>query len=219
VVDVCSLSNELFYQLVLQRFAQFARLRLSSAMPIEPLILCALTESKFGRASYVESDGTREEVASKLAQVLIGHRELLSEYFSIDISAEGELSSLPVVLEQFVPDLDLTPLLLLRIASCVDWNSEQECFRTMARELGDFCCLQPAMDGESDEWLDTVDVAHGNVAQDSVRTAQAARREAMEHVLFPAFKRLLKPTTRMVSDGSFVNVASLDKLYKVFERC
>jgi DNA mismatch repair protein MLH1 len=214
VVDVCSLSNELFYQLVLQRFAQFARMRLSTALPIAPLILCALTESKFGRASYVESDGTHDEVAQKLASVLVERRELLSEYFAIDISADGELSALPVVLEQYVPDLDLTPLLLLRIASCVGWTSEQECFRTMARELADFFCLQPASDGESDEWLDGDDRDDGGHAPE-----QKARREAMEHVLFPALKRLLKPTARMVGDGSFVNVASLDKLYKVFERC
>lgn len=220
VVDVCALSNELFYQLVLQRFAQFARLRLApDGVPIEPLILCALSESKFGRASYVESDGTREEVAAQLARVLVARRELLSEYFSLDITEAGVLTALPIVLEQHAPELDLMPLLLLRLASCVDWTGEQECFRTIACELADFYCLQPAADGEQDEWLDDDAAAAAADGDGEARAAQTQRREQMEHVLFPALKRHLKPCLRMASDGSFVNVASLDKLYKVFERC
>jgi DNA mismatch repair protein MLH1 len=219
VVDVCSVTNELFYQLVLQRFAQFARMRLTAgAVPLKPLMVCALTESKFGRAAYVESDGSHEEVGAKLAQCLIDRRDMLSEYFALDIDEHAALASLPVVLEHYVPDLDLIPLLLLRLASSVDWMSEQECFRTAARELADFYCLQPTDDGESGEWLD--EPAPGaSAAVVEAFAAQAKRREAMEHVLFPAVKRHLKPSARMVSDGTFVNVASLDKLYKVFERC
>lgn len=219
VVDLCSVTNELFYQLVLQRFAQFARMRLTpGAVPLKPLMVCALTESKFGRAAYVESDGTHEEVGAKLAQCLIDRRDMLSEYFALDIDAHAALATLPVVLEHYVPDLDLMPLLLLRLASSVDWTSEQECFRTAARELADFYCLQPLGDGESDEWLDEPAPGAGAAAV-AAFAAQAKRREAMEHVLFPAVKRHLKPSARMVGDGSFVNVASLDKLYKVFERC
>jgi DNA mismatch repair protein MLH1 len=219
VVDICSVTNELFYQLTLQRFAQFARMRLQpGALPLKPLLVCALTESKFGRAVYNESEGSPEEVAGKLAQCLIERRDMLSEYFAIELDAHGALATLPVILEHYVPDLDLIPLLLLRLASSVDWRSEQECFRTMARELADFYCVQPADDGESDEWLDEPQPG-ANAAAVEAFAAQAKRNAAMEHVLFPALKRHLKPSARMVSDGSFVNVASLDKLYKVFERC
>ena len=125
-------------------------------------------------------------------------------------------------------------------------------FRSIARELADFYCLQPAPSGGSDEWLpdndDDIDELQdnhnssnnaGNSAEQAsdtgsaaadgrslsaherhvLRNEQAKRREVMQHVLFPALKRHLKPPTRMVTDGCYVNVAALESLYKVFERC
>jgi len=41
----------------------------------------------------------------------------------------------------------------------------------------------------------------------------------MEHSLLPAMKRSFQPPVAFATNGSVVRIASLDKLYKVFERC
>ncbi|CAI7878570.1 unnamed protein product [Closterium sp. NIES-53] len=42
---------------------------------------------------------------------------------------------------------------------------------------------------------------------------------SIQHVLLPALKFFLKPPKRMARDGSFIKIASLENLYKIFERC
>ncbi|KAI3785374.1 hypothetical protein L1987_44492 [Smallanthus sonchifolius] len=47
----------------------------------------------------------------------------------------------------------------------------------------------------------------------------AQREWSIQHVLFPSMRLFFKPPTSMAANGTFVQVASLEKLYKVFERC
>ncbi|GJP55119.1 hypothetical protein CLOM_g14106 [Closterium sp. NIES-68] len=42
---------------------------------------------------------------------------------------------------------------------------------------------------------------------------------SIQHVLLPALKFFLKPPRRMARDGTFIKIASLENLYKIFERC
>jgi DNA mismatch repair protein MLH1 len=42
-------------------------------------------------------------------------REMLSEYFSLDISASGQVESLPLLLRDYTPQLDNLPDFLMRL--------------------------------------------------------------------------------------------------------
>lgn len=50
-------------------------------------------------------------------------------------------------------------------------------------------------------------------------TAWAHREWSIQHVLFPAMKLFLKPPMHMANDGTAVQLACLENLYKIFERC
>jgi DNA mismatch repair protein MLH1 len=41
----------------------------------------------------------------------------------------------------------------------------------------------------------------------------------LQHIMFPAMKAQLRPHRRRATDGSVVEVARLEKLYRIFERC
>lgn len=41
----------------------------------------------------------------------------------------------------------------------------------------------------------------------------------LEHVVFPALRSCLRPSKARATDGSIVQVAALEKLYRIFERC
>jgi DNA mismatch repair protein MLH1 len=61
-----------------------------------------------------------------------------------------------------------------------------------------------------------------DVDQELLAEAEAAwaqREWTIQHVLFPSMRLFLKPPKSMATDGTFVQVASLEKLYKIFERC
>ncbi len=50
---------------------------------------------------------------------------MLSEYFAIDINAEGAVTALPELVQQYTPPLLALPSFLLRLVTEVDWNSEK----------------------------------------------------------------------------------------------
>jgi len=98
VINICSLSNALFYQLMLQRFAQFDRIRIEpTGLPINELIQIALETASLNL--YCEDDGDLKTVVEKLTNIVVSASDMLLEYFSIEIDNEGNLISLPMILE------------------------------------------------------------------------------------------------------------------------
>lgn len=50
-------------------------------------------------------------------RVVTKRKDLLLEYFSLEVDAEGQLLSLPVILKGYLPNLDNLPMFLLRLGS------------------------------------------------------------------------------------------------------
>ncbi len=44
-------------------------------------------------------------------------------------------------------------------------------------------------------------------------------RHIVQNILFPAIRSVLNPTKERATDNTFVQVACLTKLYRIFERC
>ena len=63
---------------------------------------------------------------------------MLKEYFSLEISDEGRLLSIPLLLKGYMPSLTKLPRFLLRLGPFVDWTDEQKCFESFLRELSSF---------------------------------------------------------------------------------
>jgi len=126
---------------------------------------------------------------------------MLKEYFSMSISEDGHLESLPMLLKGYIPNLDRLPGFLMRLGPQVDWTRELECFDSFLRELA--LLYVPVPVGDQKE-------------EDKERSASQAWQ--LQHVLFPAFRRHLVPSKALL-DGDVVQVADLPDLYKIFERC
>jgi len=56
-------------------------------------------------------------------------------------------------------------------------------------------------------------------SKESLARVKNKRYWTVEHIFFPALRRRFQPSKSAGEDGSVVRIASLDKLYKVFERC
>ncbi|KAF6229270.1 hypothetical protein HO133_007386 [Letharia lupina] len=217
LVDYGMVSNEYFYQLGLTDFGNFGAIKFETPLDIRSLIHIGVKHEK--ALGNPEDEGVPwDTVPDMVATQLIASREMLSQYFTLEVSPAGELVSLPLLTKGYTPSLAKLPRFLMRLGPCVNWVDEESCFHTFLRELASFY---------TPEQLPT-----GAVAGDDTRTGGAdgtdelkagleARREdmgrALEHVLFPAFRARLVATEGLLK--GVVEVADLKGLYRVFERC
>ncbi|TWU76575.1 DNA mismatch repair protein [Metarhizium rileyi] len=212
LVDYGHTCFEYFYQLGLTDFGNFGVIRFSPALKLKALLqMAAEAEKKFLGAS--DDDFPMDKIVDKVANQLIERREMLHEYFSLEISPTGELISIPLMVKGYTPPLSKLPRFLLRLGPNVNWIDEKGCFDTLTRELATFYVPEqlpnppaPGADGEEEE------------IPAEVKTRRQHVRWAVEHVFFPAFKAKLV-ATKALMDGGILEVASLKGLYKVFERC
>ncbi|KAK4413391.1 DNA mismatch repair protein MLH1 [Sesamum alatum] len=239
LANVVNLSKELMYQQVLRRFAHFSAIQLSDPAPLPELIMLALKEEELNTEGD-ENDDLKEKIAEMNTELIKQKAEMLEEYFGIHIDPDGNLSRLPIVLDQYTPDMDRVPEFVLCLGNDVNWDEEKICFQTIAAAIGNFYAFHPPLlpnpsgdgmqfyhrvpsrtpEGNASKSADDVnkdDVEHELLLE--AESAWAQREWSIQHVLFPSMRLFLKPPTSMATNGTFVKVASLEKLYKIFERC
>ncbi len=213
LVDYGMVSSEYFYQLGLTDFGNFGTIKFDPAPKLVDLLRIAAEHDKVNAVASGDPDDDFhvEEVVEMVAAQLVQRREMLIEYFSMDISDEGDLLSIPLLMKGYTPSLAKLPAFLLRLGPHVNWKAEKECFDTFLRELADFYVpepLPPSLGGDATE--DTLD--------EKIRQRRDIVRKAVEEKLFHAFASKLVGTKRLMK-GAVMEVANLKGLYRVFERC
>ncbi|CAI7672218.1 unnamed protein product [Penicillium palitans] len=226
LIDYGLACHEFFYQVGLTDFGNFGVIRLEPAPKLVDLLKIAAESER-----QEHSDSSREEADSifanapeMIARTLVERREMLNEYFSLQISADGDLLAIPLLLKGYLPALAKLPRFLLRLGPYVDWNSEEGCFRTFLRELATFYTpeqlpvLSQAASGESATQGPVVADDSGVEDEDAfVRARRAQMVRMLEYAVFPALRARLVATSRLLR--GVVEVADLKGLYRVFERC
>ncbi|TVY19455.1 DNA mismatch repair protein Mlh1 [Lachnellula arida] len=212
LVDYGMVANEYFYQVGLTDFGNFGVIRFETPLNLgELLALAAEHEKASNPQTNMEGDFEVQDAVDLVSAQLIERRDMLLEYFSFEISPEGDLISIPLLLKGYTPALAKLPNFLLRLGPHVDWSSEKDCFETFLRELASFYVPEqlPPSGGPEDgeEGLD-----------DELKSRRAEVVKVVEDVLFPAFRARLI-ATRSLGKGAVVEIANLKGLYRVFERC
>ncbi|KAJ5747404.1 uncharacterized protein N7511_009100 [Penicillium nucicola] len=142
LIDYGLTSNELFYQIGLTDFGNFGTIKLDPAPKLTDLLKIAAEEEKQEltpqASNQKEADTIFANAPDMIARTLIQRREMLNEYFAMQISPDGHLLTIPLLLKGYVPALSKLPRFLLRLGPYVDWSSEEGCFRSFLRELAAF---------------------------------------------------------------------------------
>ncbi|KAJ7568741.1 hypothetical protein O6H91_01G046000 [Diphasiastrum complanatum] len=253
LLDIVKLSKELLYQQVLRRFGHFNVIQLSNAASLYELLVIALDEEEqSGR--WHESDGPKDQIAQLNVELLMCKAQMLQEYFNLSIDESANLCTLPLILDQYTPDMDRLPQFVLNLGNNVDWETEKECFDSVAAAIGEFYAIhpplfprpsvtssevyQPAKAAEISQVPRRLETdVNSEPVQESVpqsgadepevedefrleaENAWAQREWTIQHVLFPAMKLFLKPPHHLANNGAAIQVARLENLYKIFERC
>jgi DNA mismatch repair protein MLH1 len=210
LLDVTVLSRDMFFQQVFRRFGGFDCLRLSEPASLEELALLGLEHggSEELGTQFDAAKGT--EAARELAEALQTKAAMLEEYFGVSIDGEGRLCTLPQLIDGYVPELERLPAFVLGLGG-VDWGEERPCFEGVAAELASLYEMRPAVPPGPED------------PEGPGRAEQEARAEvmeqAMQNVLLPAMRLFLQPPMARATDGSTLLVTTLERLYRVFERC
>jgi DNA mismatch repair protein MLH1 len=212
LVDYGMICNEYFYQVGLTDFGNFGTIRFNPPLNLKELLALAAEHEKASSPPASEEDDFEvEEVVELVSAQLIERRDMLLEYFSFEISEEGEVISIPLLLKGYTPSLAKLPRFLLRLGPHVNWMSEKECFDTFLRELASYYVpeqLPPTPGPEDPE----EEVGEG------IKIRRQQINKVVEHVIFPAFRARLIATNSLMK-GGVVEIANLKGLYRVFERC
>ncbi|KAH6996203.1 histidine kinase-like ATPase [Ilyonectria sp. MPI-CAGE-AT-0026] len=212
LIDYGHTCFEYFYQVGLTDFGNFGTIRFSPSLDLREMLRMAAEVEKNAVCSPDE-DFDVETLVDRVSSQLVERREMLQEYFSLEISPAGELVSIPLLIKGYTPPLVKLPRFLLRLGPHVDWGDEKGCFETFLRELATLYVPEPlpALPGD-DESLRTEDVPN------EIRVRRQHVRYAVQNIFFPAFKARLVATKSLMEQG-VLEVASLKGLYRVFERC
>jgi DNA mismatch repair protein MLH1 len=212
LVDYGMIANEYFYQVGLTDFGNFGSITFPNPLKLRDLLtLAAQLEKERVTSMNPEDNFEVEEVVDTISNQLIDRRDMLLEYFSMEISEDGHLVSLPLLLKGYNPSMAKLPQFLLRLGPHVVWTDEKECFETFLRELASYYVPEqlPPSGGPED-------------TEEGIDEELKARRKeivkVVEDVMFPAFRTRLI-ATRALSKGAVVEIANLKGLYRVFERC
>ncbi|KAF2739070.1 DNA mismatch repair protein mutL [Polyplosphaeria fusca] len=227
LVDYGVLCNEYFYQVGLTDFANYGSIRFNPPLPITDLLGIAAEQEKIN-AGEASQEIDWEEVVDAVRAQLIESRAMLIEYFSMEITEEGELCSLPLLIKGYTPSMTKLPQFLLRLGPHINWTSEKECFRSLLRELASFYVpeslpLPPSTSISAAE--EGVDMSGGGKGKEKagededpeIALRRKKIRRAIENVIFPACKARLVATRGLLK--GVMEVANLKGLYRVFERC
>lgn len=152
LVDYGLLCSEYFYQLGLTDFGNFGTIRFEPALDLQELIELGVSVERVetANAAAVQAKPTTSEtddvewneIAPLVTLRLVQRREMLLEYFSMEISADGKLAGLPLLIRGYTPSMTKLPRFLMRLGPCVDWDDEEGCFHSFLQELAAFYAVE-----------------------------------------------------------------------------
>lgn len=154
-----------------------------------------------------EYNEQNDEDIKVLSDILFDHRELLFEYFSIEINNNREIVGIPELLSDYLPLPEQLPMFLLRLVTEVNWSEEAACFSDIANEISLFyskLATQPLL---------------SSISGDRQQILTSDSQKKVETLIIPALKCRFFPPKNLFNEKNLIEVSSLANLYKIFERC
>lgn len=158
------------------------------------------------QSGWQQNDGQKKDISKYVQCLLIKKAHILKQYFNIQINCQnGNILSLPYVIQNYIPPLSCLPMFILRLATEINWDIHID-FHHISMEIARFYQIRYSR--------------HYMPIRNNYRQSIHIKW-MVQHSLFYSFqnKRKFHPPKFLSHDGTIVQIACLNQLYKVFERC
>ncbi|KRY70259.1 DNA mismatch repair protein Mlh1 [Trichinella pseudospiralis] len=200
MIDMEVISEELFYQILIMRFGNLDSFRITEPVSIRNLLNIAIQVQKASRSeSSPSNDSQLQKVdVEKGVQLFNAKAQMLWDYFALEIK-DDYLISLPMLVKNYLPQIEGLPNYLMNLLCNVNWFHEKECFDTFARQTAKFYSLKATYC--SDELM-------------SPLIQPVSWKWTIENVLCRALKAKFLPPTQLVTDRKIFKLTDLPELLK-----
>ncbi|CAE7938426.1 Mlh1, partial [Symbiodinium sp. KB8] len=238
MVNIAILARECAYQRVLRLIGGVGCITLAEPLPLAELLKLGIQDPDSGYDPELHASVDIEAMATRFVTLLLEKAELLNAYFMLEIDVSGKrLKTLPNGLglkSDMGCNFETLPLFLVRLCAEVDWEEEKPCLEGICQVIADFSAelLLPS-EAEADIYqrgraaVEELNAAVQSGEFDDIVAASAAKRQRTTEEL-QGLRWLHEALRRdgecqwpreLATDGTFLELASLDQLYKIFERC
>lgn len=159
-------------------------------------------------AEWTAEDGNKDALLDRMTEIFRTNRLVLQRMFGIEIDDQLRIQTLPDLLPGLLtPAPESLPMFFLRLTTEVDWTSDEAIIATcVAEEIAHLYCSRTMTA------VNTEDKFTSNIPGLDPSLA--------EKVIWPMIKEYLVPTKALSDQTDLITqVAALEQLYKVFERC
>lgn len=146
---------------------------------------------------YIEENLTPEEQLlfdiDKALDTLMdaSHLQTLYSYFGIEITSNGQLVSLPSLIQGYLPEFYKLGSFLYDLVTTTVWEDQLSYFKSICQALAKFYSLSERSGPQIDK--------------------------VIANVIYPHIKLILRPSE--ADSDCFEFTVNTEKLYRVFERC
>ncbi|KRX87954.1 DNA mismatch repair protein Mlh1 [Trichinella pseudospiralis] len=187
-------------EILIMRFGNLDSFRITEPVSIRNLLNIAIQVQKASRSeSSPSNDSQLQKVdVEKGVQLFNAKAQMLWDYFALEIK-DDYLISLPMLVKNYLPQIEGLPNYLMNLLCNVNWFHEKECFDTFARQTAKFYSLKATYC--SDELM-------------SPLIQPVSWKWTIENVLCRALKAKFLPPTQLVTDRKIFKLTDLPELLK-----
>ena len=156
------------------------------------------------QSSWSETDGSKDAIAKQAIDSIQQYAVMLEDYFGLGIDEKGRIYKVPLIgPASYAPSMVRLPELVLDLGTTVDWKTEEHCLTDIAVALARWC-----------SYMDE------NPEDSTINGTPHSRTWLLEHAISPELKHpSFCPSRSLLLEQKIWELASVENLYKIFERC
>ncbi|KAJ6237000.1 DNA mismatch repair protein mlh1 [Anaeramoeba flamelloides] len=204
--DIEIITREFLYQNVLYNFQNLNYIHYENGISLNSLLLSGLNSKHSG---WGAGDGDKKEIADIILNLLNSQQIMLFDYFSIKIDKDNKLRTLPLVTPNYCPDPDSLPMFILRLGPEVEWETEKECFKSLALEISRF-------------YTPTNRIIYKNFSSKLEKkqylTEEKKRlRILFKEKIFPQLQKKFVAPQSLINNSAIIEIARVDEYDEIFD--
>lgn len=217
MINIEVVGIQALYQLTIRQFGEFHYLEMEEKCNIYDMLRYCIAHLD---NTEIEGEAV-ESHAENILLCLIKHRVMLFDYFNINIQLsdvkdirECTVNGLPALLDAFfMPSPSKLPSFIYELgvsAMKTQWTEEKKCYLDIALVIAKYYMtslqdMSPVSTNESFSDASDVNVDKLN--------------DRMNNILLPLVRTYYRPTLKYHNFTHLTEIAALENLYKIFERC